>query len=330
MRRLLVNDCLTTIPGTSTFWSDLQEWFSMEFVGGEYALLQEWFNVNLCAAQAEAYPGDAEYPSLLVRNASYFPPLVTKHPIPTISLLQDIFTEGPAWEMQRSVLDSSWNIVFNSEFTMSCYPVLTRLRFSPGQANPIARVIPLPVDFTLFEPGNPMGLQQALSLPDKCVLWTGAQSQIKGFDYFWTVARVNPDIHFVAVFKDAIPEYGPPNVRMYSRLTHADLVKVIGACRVGLCTSRMESQHLAGIEMGACGLPLVAPQVGTYWKRDGMPGVLVNEPSVEAYSQAIRLALQSPNDAGGIRKYWEKDFSKPVIRSAWERLIAEVECSGAS
>jgi hypothetical protein len=36
MKRLIVNDCLTTIPGTKTFWHDLQEWFGAEFCGGAY------------------------------------------------------------------------------------------------------------------------------------------------------------------------------------------------------------------------------------------------------------------------------------------------------
>jgi len=126
------------------------------------------------------------------------------------------------------------------------------------------------------------------------------------------------------VFKDEQPEYCPPNMRMYTRVTHEELVKIIGACRVGLCTSRTESQHLAGIEMGACGLPMVAPPVGVYWERKHPSVYLVDNPTVQNYTAQIRKAIQA--DLGGIIDlYWKAEFSKEVIRKQWESLIAEVE-----
>lgn len=312
MRRLLVNDTLSALPDHKTFWHDLQPWFDMVFVGAPFDQL-----VSHLDAQEWAEPPDS-LSTLIVRNASWFGPLESSKTIPTISLLQDIFTEGPLREMQRAVMRSSRSVVFNSQFTMSK---------TEWSENTLDRVIPLPVDFTLFEPGNPMGLQQALSLPDNCICWIGSQHEIKGFDILLTIVRQNPDLNFVAVFKDAQPEYGPPNLRMFTRLTHAELVKVIGACRVGLCTSRMESQHLAGIEMGACGLPMVAPQVGTYWKREDMPGVLIGDLKANClpYVSAIRVALKDPGDPQQTRDYWRKDFDKPVIKAAWSALIKEVE-----
>jgi glycosyltransferase involved in cell wall biosynthesis len=117
---------------------------------------------------------------------------------------------------------------------------------------------------------------------------------------------------------------------MYSRLTHEELVKIIGACRIGLCTSRMESQHLAGIEMGACGLPMVAPPVGVYWKRDDMPGIVVSETTPQVYTTAIRATLDNTGDPEATRLYWMTDFCRSAVRRKWEALIKEVECSGQS
>jgi len=120
---------------------------------------------------------------------------------------------------------------------------------------------------------------------------------------------------------------------MFTRLTHDELVKVVGACRVGLCTSRMETQHLAGIEMGACGLFMVAPPVGVYWKREDMPGIVVGEPTPVQYTSALRAALANPGDPQATRSYWQKEFDKPVVKAAWAELIEEieeVECSGQS
>ncbi len=314
MKRLLVNDVLTCIPGTKTFWHDLEEWFSMQFIRDAYATL-----VDTVDKQAEGA-------TLIIRNASYFGPLkVSGGPlwIPTISILQDIFPEGPQRKMQDEVINHSCQVIFNSEFTaMKCN--------ARTDADALGSVIPLPVDFDLFQPGNPMGLQQELSLPDNCVLWIGASEgaagQVKGIDIFLSIVRMNPDINFVAVFKDKWLDYCPPNMRMFTRQSHAELVKIIGACRVGLCTSRTESQHLAGIEMGACGVPIVAPPVGTYWKReDLMPGSIVKDATPAFYTTMLRAVMGNPGDPQAIRAYWQKEFSKPVIRAKWEELIREVE-----
>jgi len=311
MRRLLVNDYLTTIPGTRTFWHDLQEWFAMTYVGGDYGSLAE------AAAQAAA----AEKTDLIIRNGSWFGPIEAD--VPTISLIQDIHIAGAVREMQDTVVAGSRAVVFNSEFTASKYEMCKTMAGT-------IKVIPLPIDFSVFEPGNPMGLQQALSLPDNCICWIGAQSEIKGYDIFLQIVRRNPDLHFVAVFKDQVPDYVPPNMRAFCLLTHEELVKVIGACRVGLCTSRMESQHLAGVEMGACGLPMVAPPVGTYFERENMPGLVVKDPTTESLASAVRACLSSESNPQHNRDFWQREFDKDIIRSQWAALIEEVECSGRS
>lgn len=303
VRRLLVNDCLSALPDHRTFWHDLMEWFDMEFVDGDYKDLKH---------AVESGRPDA---TLIVRNATWFPPITS--PAPQISLLQDIFSDGPAREMQDAVIASSARVVFNSLFTQSKYKTERGV------------VIPLPVDFRTFEPGNAMGLQQALSLPAGCVLWIGASQgaagQIKGYDTFLAVVRQNPDIPFVAVFKDAMPEYAPTNLRMYCRLTHDELVRIIGACHVGLCTSRMESQHLAGIEMGACGLPLVVPEVGTYWRREEMPGTIVTEGTSAAFSSSLRSIRTRAFNPESVRSYWSREFLPITVRDKWAELIKEVE-----
>jgi len=314
MTRLLVNDMLSALPDHRTFWHDLVDWFDLQFIGGEFNALNDALGIKLDA-------------SLIIRNASYFGPLEASKSIPTISLLQDIFEPGQVRQMQEAVIASSCAVVLNSEFTKRQYVPLEL----PQQAK--YHVIPLPVDFATFEPGNPMGLQQALGLPDGCICWIGASQgaagHVKGWDIFLKIVRLNPDLNFVAVFKDALPTDCPPNLRLYCRLSQEELARVIGACRVGLCTSRTESQHLAGIEMGACGLPLVVPEVGVYWGAKGLPGIVVTEPSVETYAAAIRKAPATEGGPAVIREYWQREFDGPVIRKQWEELVKEVECSGA-
>lgn len=327
MRRLLVNDCLSALPGHRTFWNDLQEWFDCEFVGGDFHSLNEKADVSATLiAVADSMP------SLIIRNASYFGPLDASKHIPTISLLQDIFPDVQARKAQWDVMASCKTTVFNSEFTAREYPCgfadwNKRIQTSDS------RIIPLPVDFSVFEPGNPMGLQQELSLPDNCICWVGAcreAGHVKGWDIFIRLVRLNPDLHFVAVFKDQSPEQVPPNLRVYSQLSQPNLAKVMGACRVGLCTSRIESQHLAGIEMGACGLPMVAPNVGVYWKRD-FPGIRLDEDaslesSLSRYTIAIRAELFGRGvGTWAAREYWRKEFDRSVVKEQWTKLIEEVE-----
>ena len=96
MTRLLVNDCLTTIPGTRTFWHDLQDWFYMKFIGGPYEHLAGIASPDLDA-------------TLIIRNATYFGPISTK--VPQISLLQDIITEGPLRKMQDDVIGDHGKVV---------------------------------------------------------------------------------------------------------------------------------------------------------------------------------------------------------------------------
>jgi glycosyltransferase involved in cell wall biosynthesis len=147
---------------------------------------------------------------------------------------------------------------------------------------------------------------------------------------FVSIVRANPDIPFVAVLKDAMPDPVAPNLRCYVRLSQPDLAQVMGACRVGLCTSRSETQHLAGIEMGACGLPLVVPPVGTYWERVDWPGFTVMADEVSTYTNAIRAALKaSDRNAIDIRNYWMKSFHPEVVRLLWTALIKRVENGGA-
>ena len=306
VRRLLVNDVMTCIPGTRTFWHDLQEWFGMEFVGASYDKLATW------ASEA------AKDATLVIRNATYFGPIDTK--CPQISILQDIIDQGAPGGSHRAMQEqvvASTHVVYNSEFT----------RFW-SKYNITGTVIPLSVDFELFKPGNPVMLREEMQIPYGSICWIGAcqaeAGYVKGWDTLVKIARMNPDLRFMAVIKDGLPERFPPNMRVYSRLQQSELVKVIGACSVGLCTSRIETQHLAGIEMGGCGLPLVVPPIGAYFNRTGMPGVIIGDE--KEFTSAIRAALTMQGDAD----YWKGEFNPEVVKAKWTQLVEKVECSGQS
>src|SRR5882672_1788260 len=74
MRRLVVNDVRNTL-GEHTFWDDLCEWLEAEFVGGDYEILAEKASITASCGEL-----DSTSASLIVRNASWFKPIIAKCP----------------------------------------------------------------------------------------------------------------------------------------------------------------------------------------------------------------------------------------------------------
>lgn len=305
----VVNDHLTTIPGSRTLWHDLLEWFDAEFTGGNYSILSQ--------SVAERYRCSHPKPDVIIRNGSYFPPLDL--PVPQIALFQDILP-GTAREMQLAVMQSCTWSVFNSEWTQAQFP----------EASERGRVIPLPIDFDLFRPlPDRKALREMWGILPNSVCWIGALSHVKGWDILMRLIQ-ETDFNWCIVVKDEVSyrlrESLRNNTRLFSRLPQEHLVEVINACSVGLCTSRVETQHLAGLEMGACGIGLVTTNVGAYYNRDG--GIWGAKPVNLNGCEIERLAsLLSPRKrwpADKIRDYWlTQGFDRASCEKAWREVVEE-------
>jgi hypothetical protein len=124
----LINDTLTCIPGTKTFWHDLLEWIPN---------LEDKCNgrtpFHILANNIENDAKIFGLPDYIIRNASYFRKI--NLPVKTISLLQDYI---PNDTTQLSVCNDSDLVVFNSPYTKALYQ-------DKITANSI--MIPLGVDF---------------------------------------------------------------------------------------------------------------------------------------------------------------------------------------
>lgn len=262
-RVVIVNDVKTCIPGTKTLWHWLVEWFDAVWCGGGYSTLSSTAMDSL----------DGVIPvSVVIRNGTYFPYFPTPNNAPIISLIQDIQPHGSYLrEWQTCVCHHSAVVVFNSEHTRDHYPELR----SKGV------VIPLGVDFDHFKPDP-----RAEKKYDVC--WVGAGTAIKGWTTFQRITQENPQLQFVCVTKDG-EEFWGDNVTFFHHLTQDEMVRMYNKCQVGLCTSQQESQHLAGIEMAACGLTVVAPPVGVYAKQPEWSEP-VNDPADYAYR--LRFVLE--------------------------------------
>lgn len=290
----LVNDNLTCIPGTKTLWHDLLEWIpDLEDMTG--------FPFPVLADEIEQRAVSRQTPDFIIRNATYFRKMNLSCKM--ISLLQDIVDNS----MQREVLDTSDRIVVNSEYTLSRYPYLINDRR--------VTIIPLGIDFNLFHPiEDKEALRSKWGIRGDSVLFIGAVSDVKGWPDLVRIIERDSQLNYVLVLKDENPVHiSTNNYQIFRRLNHKDLVEVINACNVGICTSITETQHLAGIEMGACGLPIVTTNVGSYYNREaGDWGCVYKDPLSAIYHM---LSLELNNEP---REYWlQKGFDKERCKNGW-------------
>ena len=300
MKGWLVNDWMTRIEGTVTLWGKLLDWLpglkwkgDRDFGDLGYHIFTEF--------------ASRPKPSYIIRNATYFGCLDL--PVPTIALLQDIMPEGSVQRAdQIAVCKDAALVVFNSAYTRSRYPELEGCPF---------RIIPLPVDFELFKP-----MPEVDKRFDVC--WIGAASSVKGWDILCDLMR-RSDLTFRLVMKDK-GGINNSRVEIVRQVTHADLPRLINECRVGMCTSREETQHLAGIEMGGCGLPLVVTNVGAYWER---PVGVWQICGISKFGQMCNGVLRGQErllkrDAPLIAEYWKKEFNEATCKAAWEEAVQYV------
>jgi len=284
----LVNDYLTCIPGTRTFWHDLLEWIP-----------------GLIDMTGTRFPGisnrldrlDTTGLDYLIRNASYFRYLDID--VPQIVFVQDV-CHGNLAEMQNVVRNLATARVFNSEYTKD--------RIGGWPDDP---VIPISVDFDAFDP-------RKIPRMGEDVLFVGANTEVKGVDKFLSVVE-QTKYKFHAVMKDG-HQFKHSRVTNYSMLTHEQLREVMAKCRVLVCTSREETQHLAGIEAGAMGLSVVAPPVGCYWglDSDAIGRVYYEGRAVEALHYVMSRPQVNP------RKYLMEIFSRDTCKQSWLDLIKDV------
>jgi glycosyltransferase involved in cell wall biosynthesis len=298
MTTWIVNDIQTAIPGTRTLWHDLAEWLDGEWVGdAAYPLL---------AARVESL-AIIRRPAVIIRNGTWFGPINLD--VPTISLIQDIMPEKSYQRGEQiRVARLSALTVFNSEYTRAQYPEL---------ADITSRVIPLSVDFDLFRP-----IPNARPVADIC--WIGAPTWVKGWDTLGEIIRDMPTRTFALVLKEHSTRKVPDNVQVFTRVPHSDLPEIISGCQLGLCTSRQETQHLAGIEMAGCGLPIVAPNIGAYYdsRHAAWNGWRMNRSDVSSINWVMTTACPPHGTNNRVREeVMAAGFTREDCNEAWKEAV---------
>lgn len=295
----LVNDTLTCIPGTKTFWHDLLESIPnlkdktnsyTDFAYLKEYIEKEWLNANL-------------KPDYIIRNATFFGNLSVK--TQTISLLQDCYN-GDIRKKQIEVCNNSKITVFNSPFTKKNYDDL----------NTYSCIIPLGIDFDFFKPIK--NIDNIFNIKENTILYIGSSDfKTKGFDKILKLIE-ETNFNFCLVLKDDF-YINHPRVRLFNKIDHKNLINIINCCSMIICTSNIETQHLASLEAAACNIPILTTNVGTYFDLpDGEWGIKVKNNN---FKDGIYYILNNI-DSFNPRKYFiSNGFDKKDCMKRWKELV---------
>lgn len=297
----LVNDCLTCIPNTRTFWHDLLDWFPnlQDKCNGytDYSIL------------ANVIESIKPYPDYIIRNGSYFRKLNID--VPTFCLIQDMMNEP----MQTEVINTSTCVVFASKQTYNFY----KDRINPKNV----RVIEQSSDFNFFKPIHE---RHPDVLPNSILFIGDSSYHKKGFHRVLNLIEVMPDFNFCLVMKDnttldVIPHQSRNRVRIFNRVNTNTVKLLINSSVCGICTSGNEEGHFAGIEIGACDIPMVARPMGCYLDRkdDKTWGLIAND---EDFPETIRYVINN-RKLFSPRKFYSKEYTLERCREKWTSMINE-------
>lgn len=300
----LVNDCLTCIPNTKTFWH-----FLLEKVDGLQDKTNGYTPFGRLADNIENLLSIDKKPNYIIRNATFFRPIDTD--IPTISLLQDPYDIGSViFKNQIEVCNQSSHVVYNSEYTKKRYQ---KFIHTPSS------VIKLGTDSDLFYP------QEKSQQQNKTIIYVGSSNEnFKGFSLVRQLIE-STDYNFILVMKDNFSLLHE-RVKVYNKINQKKLSYLLNISDLLICTSRHETLHLAGIEAMFCNIPVVASDVGIYSeiKKDKRWGKVVDKYNLMSYNKAIKEILYNKNLAPR-KVMFERGLSLEHSLQKWNRLIKEIK-----
>lgn len=242
----LVNDCLTCIPNTKTFWHDL-----LENIEGLEDKTFGYTPFEKLASKIEHELFWHKKPDYIIRNASFFRPLKTR--VPQICLLQDFYDGEKFIKEQLPVIKSSHTTVVNSPYIYNM--------IKPYLNNENIEIITMGVDFDFFNPENILYKNEEV-LEDSILFIGAANNWPKGFDLLMHLIK-NTNYNFTLVMKDDF-QIQHPRIKVFNKINQTKLSEIMKSCKMAVCTSQMETFHLAGVESCAMNLPIVATNVGIY------------------------------------------------------------------
>jgi glycosyltransferase involved in cell wall biosynthesis len=292
----LVNDTLTCIPGTKTIWHDL-----LENIDGLEDKTFGHTDFYLLADKIILEATLKGKPDYIIRNATYFGPI--QMPVKTISLLQDVMN----YEGQIYVCNASTVVVYNTPYTAALYKYKI---FAPSV------VIPLGIDFDFFKPTQ--SYAEELGILPNSILFVGENNVYpKGFDKVKNLID-NSNYNFCLVMKnDFVTDH--PRVKVFNKVDQETMLKIYNSCKMLLCASVVETQHLSGLEAAACNIPLVVTNVGVYF--DLVNGEWGRKVLDDDFASNIQFVFDNYDSFKPREFFLQKGYDKLTCINKWKELV---------
>jgi len=303
----LVNDCLTCIPGSRTLWHDLIDWFP-----GLEDKTNGYTDYSILASNIEnLYNNSEKKPDYIIRNGSYFQKMNID--IPTIALIQDTQYN----DMQTEVINSATCVVFSSHQTYKIY----KDRINPKNI----RVIEWASDFKFWKP---IIERHSEVLPNSIIFIGDSSYEKKGFHRVLNLIEKMEDFNFCLVMKDdttlsIIPEKSRNRVKIFNKVNSETVRLLINSSVCGICTSGMEEGHWAGVEMGACNIPMVSRPMGRYLDNIDGIGIWGELADDEDFSETIRHVVINKSSYSP-REYYSKEYTHERFKEKWTALLQDI------
>lgn len=306
----LVNDTLTCIPGTKTFWHFLLDTFpELEDKTNGYT------NFGILADNIESEL-NVNKPKYIIRNATYFRKISTD--VYTISILQDNHTKSQyILDQQKTVLAHSNLTIVNSKYVYDIYK-----NYIPNEY----KIVPLGTNFDVFKPSNN---RNASVLPDSILFIGSSLIYPKGFNRMQKIIMEMQTQNFCLIMKDnfnvqQLPFECHNRVKIFNCITENEIVPIINSCLMGICTSYEETQHLSGIEICACNKPMVATNVGVYYDCHDSEewGIIANDTN---FIEKINYVLGNLDKFAPREYLMHKGYTMESCKKSWMDIIKKVE-----
>jgi glycosyltransferase involved in cell wall biosynthesis len=129
------------------------------------------------------------------------------------------------------------------------------------------------------------------------------------------------DYNFCLVMKDDF-KMDNHRVKVFNKIDHDTLVKVINSCQMLVCTSRTETLHLAGVEAAACNLPLVTSNVGIYFNLpNGEWGRNTNSLNADDFIREINYIKKNLNTFSPRQFFLNLGLDTETCKNRWINLV---------
>ena len=300
----IVNDLLTCIPGTRTFWHLLLDIDgTIDKSGTPYSKLKD------------AIESDKEDCDLIIRNGTFFDWI--NRDCKTISFIQDCYSNDMH---QQACIRSSDLVVFNSNYT--------RNRYAVSSVVPLREhcVIPIGVDQDLFQPN---GYHSIFDKRKKVGIFVGDYNTTKNTRMFESICKRRIDLDFIYVSK-AGNSLNCPNVKnVRGGVDERGMVELYNNADFCIMCSEVETLHLTTIEAALCNIPVIGTKTGWFSSHySPAVGELVNSHNnIEDYDSAITTLLNKAHqDFYTPRDYIidHTPYTWSNCKRAWEGVINEL------